>query len=111
MKVARHTGMEALALAVIIAGIALPIHFAMKWQLDRLCDPRHIRSSGVAIAREEALEGHAAVIGHYAGHEIYAWVQFMGMRYRFDRIARRSYRHWVGARELFLEPGLVYVTD
>lgn len=36
-------------------------------------------------------------------------VLFMGMRYRFDRVAEPSYR--VRSRELLLPPGLVYVTD
>lgn len=103
--------MEILALAVIVAALALPIHFAMTWQLDRLCDPRYIRGNGVALERIEELDARAAVIGHYDGCEIYAWVQYMGMRYRYDRVERRSYRHWVGPCELYLEPGLVYVTD
>jgi hypothetical protein len=51
------------------------------------------------------------VIGEYRGREIYAWVVFMGMRYRFDRVAQRAYRDWVAEGELFLEPGLIYVTD
>lgn len=103
--------MDMLTFAAIIAGLALPLHLSVRWQLDRLCDPRAIRRSGAAIDGEHELDASAEVIGYYDGRRIYAWVQFMGMRYRFDRVAPPWYRHWVGERELFLDPGLVYLTD
>lgn len=34
-----------------------------------------------------------------------------GMVYRFDRVEPPGYCDRVGPRELYLEPGLVYVTD
>jgi hypothetical protein len=70
-----------------------------------------VRRSGAALASEADVEARSDVIGYYAGRSIYAWVQFMGMRYRFDGIARASYREHVRERELFIEPGVLYVTD
>jgi len=48
------------------------------------------------------------------GHPIWGSVRFMGMEYRFDhivdtRLSRRA-RERLEPRELFLEPGLAYVT-
>ena len=58
---------------------------------------------------ERVLEGRGEVIGSFRGRDIYAWVRYLGMTYRFDRTLPR----WRGVREreLLLEPGLVYVTD
>jgi hypothetical protein len=103
--------MEAFELAAIVLGIALPLHLAVRWQLDRLADARYVRRSGAALASEDEVEARSEVIGHYAGRAIYAWVQFMGMRYRFHGVTRASYRDHVGERELFMEPGVLYVTD
>jgi hypothetical protein len=33
------------------------------------------------------------------------------MRYRFDRVIDSGRRDHIGSRELYLDPGLVYVTD
>jgi hypothetical protein len=35
----------------------------------------------------------------------------MGMEYRFHRVQDRRKREDLAPRELYLEPGLVYVTD
>jgi hypothetical protein len=45
------------------------------------------------------------------GHPIWGSVRFMGMEYRFDHVLDRKARERLAPRELFLEPGLVYVTD
>jgi hypothetical protein len=103
--------MNALEAALVVAVVSLIIHFLLQLELGRLCDPRYIRRRGVAIQREEVLEDRSEVIGRYHGRDIYASVVFMGMRYRFDRVAPRVYRYRVAERELFLEPGLIYVTD
>ena len=103
--------MEAVQFVLIVVSLLLPFHLTVQWQLERLSDPRQIRASGAAIDQEQELEARSSVIGHYQGHEIYDAVQFMGMRYRFDRVSPHWYRHYVAQRELFVEPGLVYVTD
>ena len=38
-------------------------------------------------------------------------VTFKGMVYRFDRVVPERERERISARELWLAPGLVYVTD
>jgi hypothetical protein len=62
------------------------------------------------VVSQAALQGHTAPIGEYRGRPIWGAVTFMGMEYRFDRVAPHSARERVGPRELYLEPGLVYVT-
>ena len=75
-------------------------------QLQRHCDPREIRSCGVVVRSEEALERRSGVIGYFDGRKIYASVSFMGMEYRFDRVTGPAYRRSVHERELYLHPGL-----
>lgn len=103
--------MEAFELTAIVVAIALPLHLAVRWHLDRFGDARYVRSMGAALSSEEELEARSEAIGSYAGRPIYAWIQFMGMRYRFAGIARASYCDRVGERELFMAPGLLYITD
>ena len=100
--------LEAAALVILLM---LPFHWAIQRELRRLADPAYVRSQGVVIAQPSILDAHAPAIGTYLGHEIWASVTFLGMHYRFARVAPRSHRHHVRARELYLEPGLVYVTD
>lgn len=73
---------------------------------------RQIRESGAAVRQDQlGLEHSDRIIGYYDGCEIHACVEYMGLLYRFDRVVLPSYRHRVGARELFVEPGLLYLTD
>lgn len=103
--------MNPIEASLLVAVLVLPFHFLANWYFARLTDPRYLREQGVVIRREEVLESRHGVIGTFKGREIYAEVTFMGMRYRFDRVVAPSYRSEVGRRELFLEPGLVYLTD
>lgn len=99
--------MDVFQAVVLIVAIGLPFHLVARRELARMCDRRRIAASGL-VAEREALEARSDVIGHYDGGDIYAWVQFLGMRYHFDRIVPGSYREEVRSKELFLEPGLVY---
>lgn len=101
--------MSPIEAALLVAVLALPFHLAVQWQLRRLSDPRYLRRQGVVICRGEILQRGGPVIGRYRDEDIYASVLFMSMEYRFDRIAAPSCP--IGARELLLPPGLVYVTD
>ena len=103
--------MNPLEAAALVLLLMLPLHLFVQRELRRLSDPRHIRDSGVAIERESVIERRGEVVGFYWGREIYAEVIFMDMVYRFDRVAPQTYRYLVGPRELYLEPGLVYVTQ
>ena len=95
--------------ALLIAALALAFHFVVRWQLGLLASPRYLRKHGVVICRDGVVEYSGEVIGSYRGCDIRESVVFMGMRYRFERVANPSCP--VKARELLIAPGLVYVTD
>jgi len=99
--------MNALEATALIGALVIPFHVLLQRQIARFS--AHVRKSGVAIDREEALEERGEVIGVFAGRAIYAWVVYLGMKYRFDRTVPRRYAPM--ERELYLEPGLVYLTD
>ena len=103
--------MNALEAAALIAVLALPFHWLVQRELARLQDPRYLREHGVVIVSERALDHHSAPIGRYQGREIWGSVTFKGMLYRFDHVAQEQERERIGARELYLSPGLVYVTS
>ena len=94
---------------LLVAVLALPLHALVIWQLDRQEDPAYLRAHGVVVVRESALDGHADAVGEYAGRSIWGSVTFMGMVYRFDRVARPRDKEKIGPGELYLDPGLVYV--
>ena len=100
----------ALEAAVVVLLLALPIYFIVRWELERLQHPSYLREHGVVIVSEEVLQGHSESIGEYRGHPVWGRVRFQDMEYRFDRVVERRKREQIGPRELFLEPGLVYVT-
>jgi hypothetical protein len=102
---------SALDAAVLILILALPLLWLVQREMAKLSDPRYLRAHGVVIVSERALQAHSEPIGEYLGHPIWASVRFMGMEYRFDHVADRSERDSLSPRELFLDPGLVYITD
>ena len=97
--------------AIIIAALALPLYLIVRWELERLEHPAYLREHGVVIVSESVLQGHSAPIGDYCGHPVWASVRFKGMEYRFNRVVERREREQIGPRELFIDPGLVYITD
>ena len=101
--------MTPLEAVLLFAVLALPLHALVLWQIDRLQDPAYLRAHGIVVVRESALDGHTGAVGQYAGRSIWGSVTFMGMVYRFDRIARPQDRERTGPGELYLDPGLVYV--
>ena len=50
------------------------------------------------------------VIGSYLGAEIRATVTFKGMRYEFAGVVSPAHQAEINANELYLDPGLLYVT-
>ncbi len=74
-------------------------------------DPAYLRRVGIVIVNPSALDGVAEAIGHYRGAPIPASVVFRGLRYEFARVAPPGYKEVIGRRELYLEPGLLYVTN
>ncbi|HEU4352353.1 MAG TPA: hypothetical protein VFR66_10830 [Burkholderiales bacterium] len=100
--------MEAL---VVVLLVALPWWWLVHRELAKLTDARYLRAHGIVIVSERALQARSAPIGEYMGHPIWGSVRFMDMEYRFDHVLDRKAREQLAPRELFLEPGLVYVTD
>jgi hypothetical protein len=103
--------MSALDAAVVIVLVALPWLWLVNRELDKVADPAYLRAHGVVIVSETVLQAHSEPIGQYLGHPIWGSVQFMGMEYRFDHVQERRARERLAPGELFLEPGLVYVTS
>jgi hypothetical protein len=103
--------MPALEVMAIVLLLALPLLWMVRRELARLSDPAYLRAQGVVIVSESALQGYAPAIGEYMGHPIWGSVRFMGMDYRFDHVQPGSRRECLGPRELFIDPGLIYVTD
>ena len=103
--------MSALEALGVFLLIALPLHWMVQRQFAKLSDPAYLRDHGVVIVSSRALQGHSGPIGEYLGHPIWGSVTFMGLVYRFDHVADPRRREFTAARELYLEPGLVYVTD
>jgi hypothetical protein len=103
--------MDALEAIMLVALLVLPFHWLVRRELDKLEDPGYLRRHGLVIVAPGALDAHTAPIGRYQDREIWGSVTFKGMRYRFDRIVSEGDRERISARELYLAPGLVYVTD
>jgi hypothetical protein len=70
----------------------------------------------VVLRGDEAQETCAVqpcgeVVGYLDGREIYAAVQYMGLRYRFECAIAAHDAHALRSGELFVEPGLLYLRD
>ena len=103
--------MTPLEAAALVGLLVLPLHCLVMWQLGREEDAAWLRTQGVVIVRESALEDHDESIGDYGGHRIWAHVVFKGIPYRFDHVARLQDREKTAPGELWLDPGLVYVAE
>lgn len=101
--------MNPLEAAALVGALMVPLYMLMQHAMRDL--PRHARRTGVYMESARELELSDEVLGSYQDRPIHARVGFLGMIYRFDRVAPRAYRRRVAERELYLEPGLVYVTD
>jgi hypothetical protein len=95
--------------ALLILVMALPAFWWTHRQFARLSDPDYLRTQGVVIVLEKAIEAHTDPIGEYMGRPVWETVTFMGMLYRFDHVLEARNRERLAAGELFIEPGLVYV--
>lgn len=103
--------MSAMEALVVVLLVALPWWWLVRRELAKLTDARYLRAHGVVIVSERVLQARSAPIGEYMGRPIWGSVRFMGMEYRFDHVLDRKARERLEPRELFIEPGLVYVTD
>jgi hypothetical protein len=101
---------EVLETVLLAATLVPAIYLLVEMERGRVSDPEHVRRFGAAVARD-ALEQEPGVIGSYDGAEIHGYVRYLGMRYRYEGVVPTHYRSSVQAGELFVEPGLLYVTD
>ncbi len=97
------------AATLIVALSYLPIFLLLRRHLALLQDPSNLLRHGVVVRRFDALTGVAEIIGRYRGSDIYRYVTFKGMRYEFERVVPLPRLFRVGPRELFIEPGIVYL--
>ena len=102
--------MSPLEALVVFLLIALPVWWLLRREAAKLSDPRYLRQHGVVVVSEKVLQAHSEPIGEYMGHPIWGSVRFMGMDYRFDHVQDARARERLAPGELYLEPGLVYVT-
>jgi hypothetical protein len=103
-------GLRFLFMAVMIVAVAyLPILLLLRKHLALLEDPANFLRHGVVLRRPDALDGVAEIIGRYRDSNIYRYVTFKGMRYDFERVVPTPRLFQVGPKELFVEPGIVYV--
>lgn len=101
--------MNPLEAAVLVAILALPCFWLVQRELSKLDDPDFLRRQGVVVVLERVLQAHTDALGEYMGCPIWGTVTFMGMVYRFDRVAQPREKEKTGPGELYLDPGLVYV--
>lgn len=96
--------------ALVVAAAVLPPYLIMRVEFRKLGSRDYLRETGVFIRKLAALDTVAEVIGRYNGADIYRYVVFKGMRYEYDHIVPPYLPREVRERELFLEPGVIYVT-
>jgi hypothetical protein len=103
-------GFRFLLTAVLIVALGyLPVLLLLRRHLSLLRDPTNLLRHGVVVRRFDALDSVAEIIGRYRGSDIYRYVTFKGTRYDFERVVPTPRLFQVGPKELFVEPGIVYV--
>jgi hypothetical protein len=102
--------MLVLSCVVIMLAIALPLHWAVLYQLERWESPDYFRRYGVVIRHPDGLDAAAEAIGSYCGAVVHRTVTFKGMVYEFAGVVPPRYQRRIDANELYIEPGLLYVT-
>ena len=100
--------MSPLEAALLVAGFGSLLLCVVLRKLDEIEDPAYLRTEGVVIVADSAIEARSAPIGHYHGAPIWGSVTFKGLHYRFDHIIDARHREHIAPGELYLEPGLVY---
>ena len=103
--------MTPLEAALMFLAMALPAFWWVHRKFARDSDPAYLRTQGVVIVLERALEAHSAPIGEFMGHPVWETVTFKGLLYRFDHVLESRRRERIAPGELFIEPGLVYVVQ
>lgn len=103
--------MDALYCIAITLALVLPLRWAVMREVERWESPEHFRRSGVIIKRMDALDIQGEAIGRYLDTPIPGSLGFKGMVYEFAGVVPANYQRRIDANELYLEPGLLYVTS
>lgn len=93
---------------VFLLALLIPVWLALR-EMREMARPERLRELGIVVLSTRAFDEVSEVIGHYMGCDIYRCVTFHGMRYIFDGVGPPGLKRALRARQLFLEPGLVYV--
>lgn len=83
----------------------------VQWERTLMPQPSYARRIGAVLEHAGLVRASDEIVGYLDGQPIYAVVEFMGMRYRFEAVVPPSFRHRVGPRQLYVAPGLLYMTD
>lgn len=95
---------------LVIAAAVLPVYFVQRIELSHRTSPLYWKRAGVVIKKLTALDSVADIIGRYDGGDIYRYVVFKGISYYYDRVVSPNYKYRLGQNELYMEPGVLYVT-
>jgi hypothetical protein len=102
--------MEALIFIVLVLALTLPLRLLAIRLIDHADSPEYFRRHGVIVKRFEALDDIGEVVGQYHGRPIYGSLGFKGMHYEFAGVVPPDYRQRVKHCQLYLEPGLLYLS-
>jgi hypothetical protein len=99
-----------LKLAFYILCVLVPLHMLMAHEFHRWQRELAARRHGVIVHRFDALDEASEVIGSYGGVEIHRTVTFQGVQYEFFGVAPSGRSARLRRDELYLDPGLLYVS-
>jgi hypothetical protein len=99
-----------LKLAFYILCVLVPLHMLMAHEFHRWQRELSARRHGVIVNRFDALDEATEVIGIYCGVEIHRTVTFQGVQYEFFGVAPSGRQGTLRQDELYLDPGLLYVS-
>lgn len=102
--------MDFVIMLVLTAILIAPVHLAIEREVSRIVRAEDDRNRRVVREPAQKCDALGPVIGFYNGATIYENVTYEGMVYAFDRLAPPRYDRMLEANELYLDPGLVYVT-
>lgn len=102
--------MDTIFFILLAAILIAPLHLAIEWEITRTVAAEDDRVSRVVREPDASCEDLGPIIGFFNGRTIYGSVTYRGMVYEFDRLAPPRYDRVLARNELFLDPGLVYVT-
>jgi hypothetical protein len=99
--------MDTIGVFVVLA-LVFPIWMVLRETREQ-ASGRYWQRVGVVVRNLRGLDRTDEVIGRYMNSDIYRSIVFQGIQYEFDRVAPPAYKRALRGRELYLEPGLVYV--